>query len=581
MPKPKQQYFSLAGIPLINGKIYTYAAGTSTPKQTFTDAAVAQPNPIPLNTRGEPTNAIFWDGSYRVEVRDALNNLIYTVDNYQTPIMPGDLSSVTAGLGAGLVGFAYGVAYPAGSIGKWLQNLALSAGSSFIGFIQAGVGAILRTLQSKARESVSIADYGAVTTDLTGVVNNAAIVAALAANDTVLVPPGLFYVTGSINAKNKAIIGVDGLSSTLQLVGANTNTSMFVNGGDITTPWGTGGSIVLRNLRLKGNWDGATANALVDISAIGGIVKWWGGAYFKIQNCIIDDFFGFGIFSYLLGYSEISSNHVYTGAKNGIHLEAASGAAAVTSTTLSGNSVHSIRGAGVTGGSCIYIKNGFSCDTFSNTLEDAVNGITIDGNDNRNLLLINNHIEQTSGYCVNYLGSGNNISLIGNIFATLPVFNFVNPAFSTYSAINNFQLQDTYQLPTVASPAAEVQLSAGTPKRTINSLVLTPGDWIVTAAWNGVNSAGAGQLSTRQEFALNTAAAIPAYSATFAAATMRGDCVSTVNTADGFLQGSLTLNIQVTANTTIYLYGGAASITGALIVSCAGWMKAKKVSGAY
>jgi hypothetical protein len=43
-----------------------------------------QANPIVLNTRGEPASPIYWSGAYKVEVRDALGNLIYTVDNYNT-----------------------------------------------------------------------------------------------------------------------------------------------------------------------------------------------------------------------------------------------------------------------------------------------------------------------------------------------------------------------------------------------------------------------------------------------------------------------------------------------------------------
>lgn len=130
MPLPKQHYTGVAGIPLIGGKVYTYEAGTTTPKQTFTDAAGTTPqaNPIILNSRGEPASPIYWDGNYKVEVRDALNNLIYTVDNYNSD--------------------------PFG-----ISNLVSSSGSSLIGFIQSGVGAVGRTLQDKCRESISLADF--------------------------------------------------------------------------------------------------------------------------------------------------------------------------------------------------------------------------------------------------------------------------------------------------------------------------------------------------------------------------------------------------------------------------------------
>lgn len=43
-----------------------------------------------------------------------------------------------------------------------IGQLAASAGSSLVGFLQAGTGAVARTLQAKARESISVLDFGAV-----------------------------------------------------------------------------------------------------------------------------------------------------------------------------------------------------------------------------------------------------------------------------------------------------------------------------------------------------------------------------------------------------------------------------------
>src|SRR5438067_2430464 len=103
MPLPKQQYLSALGAPLAGGRIYTYAAGTNDPKPTYTDAAgtVAQENPIPLNVRGEPNSPIYWNGAYKVEVRDLMGNLVYTVDNFNTdPAGVWDaLKSLAAGAG--------------------------------------------------------------------------------------------------------------------------------------------------------------------------------------------------------------------------------------------------------------------------------------------------------------------------------------------------------------------------------------------------------------------------------------------------------------------------------------------------
>lgn len=112
MPVPKQQYFAIAGIPLVAGKIWTYAAGTNNPKQTFTDSAgtIPQTNPIILNARGEPNSTIFWSGAYKVEIRDALNNLIYTVDNYNTDPagLWGLVTTLATVTGASMIGLAQG-----------------------------------------------------------------------------------------------------------------------------------------------------------------------------------------------------------------------------------------------------------------------------------------------------------------------------------------------------------------------------------------------------------------------------------------------------------------------------------------
>lgn len=136
MPLPKQQFFTAVGTPLLGGKVYTYAAGTTSPKATFTDAAGTIPhkNPIVLNVRGEPPTAIFWSGNYRVEVRDALGGLIYTVDNYNTD--------------------------PAG-LWDLVQNLASGTASSMLGFIRTTAGAVKSTVQAKLSEFPSFADFGA------------------------------------------------------------------------------------------------------------------------------------------------------------------------------------------------------------------------------------------------------------------------------------------------------------------------------------------------------------------------------------------------------------------------------------
>jgi hypothetical protein len=84
-PSPKMQFFTAAGIPLVGGKLYTYASGTTVPLATYTDDAgdTANTNPVILDSRGE---AGVWLGPsrYTFKLEDADGNLIYTVDGVGT-----------------------------------------------------------------------------------------------------------------------------------------------------------------------------------------------------------------------------------------------------------------------------------------------------------------------------------------------------------------------------------------------------------------------------------------------------------------------------------------------------------------
>ena len=135
MPLGKQQYFSNAGVPLVAGKLYTYAAGTLTPLATFSDQAGTVPNtnPIILDTRGEAS--IFWGSTgYKAVLQDATGATIWTQDNL----------------------------FPQASTSVQYTDLTAATGSSVINFIAAGTGAVTRPAQSKLRDSVSASDYSSV-----------------------------------------------------------------------------------------------------------------------------------------------------------------------------------------------------------------------------------------------------------------------------------------------------------------------------------------------------------------------------------------------------------------------------------
>jgi hypothetical protein len=85
-PQPKAQFFDANGSPLVGGKVFTYAAGTTTPLETYTDASGATPNtnPVILDSRGE-CNLWFSNAtSYKVVLKSATDVLQWTVDNIAT-----------------------------------------------------------------------------------------------------------------------------------------------------------------------------------------------------------------------------------------------------------------------------------------------------------------------------------------------------------------------------------------------------------------------------------------------------------------------------------------------------------------
>ena len=78
-------------------------------------------------------------------------------------------SSASATKGAGQIGFGYALGYGAGTIGRWLKDLALSTGAGFIGWIASGANAVLRTVLDKLRDTVNLKDFwtsGDITTGL-------------------------------------------------------------------------------------------------------------------------------------------------------------------------------------------------------------------------------------------------------------------------------------------------------------------------------------------------------------------------------------------------------------------------------
>jgi hypothetical protein len=97
---PKLQFFDNNGNPLVGGKLFTYAAGTTTPLATYTDSTGLTPNtnPIILDSRGE-ANVWLTAGAYKFELKTTANALIWTVDNISNAL---NLSQLLANSGSAL-----------------------------------------------------------------------------------------------------------------------------------------------------------------------------------------------------------------------------------------------------------------------------------------------------------------------------------------------------------------------------------------------------------------------------------------------------------------------------------------------
>lgn len=143
---PFKVFTGLDGKPLNNGYVYFGVANQNpitSPVTVYWDAAGTQPALQPLRTEngyimhaGTPAN-VFFDGSYSELVQDSKKRQVFYA---RTSV---DFSIATALL-------------------AFIALLASSVGTSLVGFLQAGAGAVARTLQSKLREWVHATDLGCV-----------------------------------------------------------------------------------------------------------------------------------------------------------------------------------------------------------------------------------------------------------------------------------------------------------------------------------------------------------------------------------------------------------------------------------
>lgn len=167
-PPPKAQFFDANGEPLVGGKVFTYAAGTTTPLATYTssDGGTPNANPVILDARGE---ADIWYApgvSYKVVLKSATDVTIWTVDNI---IIAGSMAFQNAN----------NVNITGGTIGSGVTfngNITGTA-SNVTGTVAVANGGTGATTAANARTNLGAAASGA-NTDITSLEQDVAIVAA-------------------------------------------------------------------------------------------------------------------------------------------------------------------------------------------------------------------------------------------------------------------------------------------------------------------------------------------------------------------------------------------------------------------
>jgi hypothetical protein len=156
-------------------------------------------------------------------------------------------SKITAGSAAAAVDISFA---PTGAIASTnvqsaisevVTDLALSSGSSTIGYLPAGTGAVATTIQAKLRETVSVLAFGAVgngsTDNSTAFANAITYLKSIGGGNLILPMPSVGYAinsTWSLNAVHNISIIADGTSAGLNSVpiiwnGANGGNPLYIN----------------------------------------------------------------------------------------------------------------------------------------------------------------------------------------------------------------------------------------------------------------------------------------------------------------------------------------------------------------
>lgn len=374
------QFFDNNGVILSGGKIYTYAAGTTTPQATYTSATGTTPhtNPIVLDSAGRVPGGEIWLTDsliYKFVIETSTAILIGTYDNitgvnsnFVNYTVQEEVITATAGqtvFNLSTINYTPGtnslsvyidgvnqyvgdsyletdsttVTFTSGlHVGaevKFTTAVQITTGAmdaSAVGYTANFTGATGQTVQTKLEQYVSVKDFGAVGDGVAD--DTAAIQAAVNASTSVFIPVGTYMVSSTISIPNNTTVYGAGFNSILKKT-TETVDAIFDN----TDKGGTGGNIILRDFKIDGSrtTTGFTPskdaiylsyalqciieNLLVINCKNDGIIIEY-GANNVIKNCIVSNCTKQGIYLSGTEYCTVVGNNAYANLVGGIAVAA-------------------------------------------------------------------------------------------------------------------------------------------------------------------------------------------------------------------------------------------------------------------
>lgn len=206
------QLLDNSGNVLTGGKLFTYAAGTTTPQATYTTSAgnIANSNPVILDASGRVAEEIWLTSGveYKFLLKDSNDVTLWTKDNIS------GINDV-----AGIINPAIATIYA-----DFADSSNVAKGDALVGFKQSNslgvlAGSVGKTVHDKFQEAVSVFDFmtpaqvaavraGTSTEDLSLAFEN-----AINTSNMVRVPKGTYLVNVEINSK--VVLVGDGSLSTI------------------------------------------------------------------------------------------------------------------------------------------------------------------------------------------------------------------------------------------------------------------------------------------------------------------------------------------------------------------------------